>query len=233
MAQEAKVIQLAEEYVKKELANNDASHDYAHIERVVNMAKKLARLEKVTDEQELQVITLAALLHDVHDYKYSGSENAGVIAISQFLNEIQYSSQLIDQIVYIVGNLSFKNELSSDKKQVNAEREKSLAIVQDADRLDAIGAIGIARCMAYSGAKNRPIYDPSIPPQVDISKEAYMSADKKDTAINHFYEKLFKLKDLMKTEAGKLIAAKRHKFMEDYVAQFLNEWHSTEDFSVL
>jgi uncharacterized protein len=230
MNQQQQVIQLAEDYVKKELANNDASHDYAHIERVVNMAKKLSQMEQVTDEQELQVITLAALLHDVHDYKYSGSESAGVIAITKFLEEIQYPALLMDQIVYIVDNLSFKNELTKKDKHVRSEWEKSLAIVQDADRLDAIGAIGIARCMAYSGAKNRPIHDPSVPPTLDISKEAYMDPNKKDTAINHFYEKLFKLKDLMKTESGKKVAQKRHDFMAQYVNQFLAEWNSNEEF---
>jgi len=225
------IVTRTEHYVRQHLLKNDASHDFSHIQRVVNMALKLCEKEGITKDEQIEVITLAALLHDVHDYKYSGSESAGIDAISKYLMEQQYSNELIAQIAYIVKNLSFKSELggvSVLEDDVKPEWKKSLAIVQDADRLDAIGAIGIARCMIYSGAKGNPLYDPEIRPNNEITKKEYMDLSRKSTAINHFYEKLFKLKDLMRTDSGRKIAESRHRFMEAYITQFLLEWDCSD-----
>ncbi len=223
------IVALAEQYVRTVLSGNDASHDFYHIERVVKNAQRIAQREGVTCVHQLEVIHLAALLHDVHDYKYSGSESAGAIAITQFLTEHAYDGEHIRQILYIVNNLSFKNELMAADKNCNEQPpdqwKQALAIVQDADRLDAIGAIGVGRCMAFSGAKGRALYDPEIKPRDQLSKEEYMNkSSSDDTAINHFYEKLFKLKDLMRTKTGREMAESRHRFMQQYVDQFLAEW---------
>ncbi|KAL0489880.1 ypgQ [Acrasis kona] len=217
------IIEQTVQYVKDSLSSNDASHDYAHIERVYKMAIKIAHDESVESELDLEVIKLGALLHDVHDYKYSGSETAGPEAVQKFLNEAGYPSNLTDRVVYIVKNISYSKEMESNGNHVETPLE--LRIVQDADRLDALGAIGIGRTMVFSGSKGRPMYDPNIKPNINMSKKEYMDK-KNDTAINHFYEKLFKLKDLMKTESGRRIAQKRHEFMELYVDHFKKEWEA-------
>lgn len=215
------IVLQATQYVKSVLQGNDASHDWSHIERVCKVAKKLATEEGIACPNRLQVIELGALLHDVHDYKYSGSETAGVEAVNQFLNEHNYPADQKEGVLYIIKNISFSKELEKVSSQSGYETE--LHIVQDADRLDAIGAIGIARAMIFSGCKGRPIYDPNVKPNTNLSKKEYMNK-KDDTAINHFYEKLLKLKDMMKTKSGKKIAQKRHEFMEQYLDQFLKEW---------
>jgi len=141
--------------------------------------------------------------------------------VEMFLEEVGLEEGQKDEIVSIIKGMGFKNEVS--KKSI-ADPTLEFAIVQDADRLDAIGAIGIARCFTYGGSKNSALHDPRILPRDNLSKEKYMSKEEKQTSINHFHEKLFKLKDMMKTEAGKRRAEKRHKFMEDFVAEFYEEW---------
>lgn len=141
--------------------------------------------------------------------------------VEKFLEEVGLEEWQKDEIVSIIKGMGFKNEVS--KKSI-FEPTIEFAIVQDADRLDAIGAIGIARCFTYGGSKNSALHDPRILPRDNLSKEKYMSKEEKQTSINHFHEKLFKLKDMMKTEAGKRRAEKRHKFMEDFVAEFYEEW---------
>jgi len=205
------------EFVKAELQGNDASHDWHHIERVWKIARTIAQSEGV---QDTEVIEIAALLHDVRDYKYSGSEHAGEEAAREFLQKLSYDTAKIETIVTIIQGIGFKNELANKGTPIF----KELAIVQDADRLDAIGAIGIGRTFSYGGKKLTPMHDPEIKPNVAITKEEYMKNHEKNTTINHFYEKLLKLKDMMKTETGKKMAEKRHKFMEDFLQEFLLEW---------
>nr|XP_034575580.1 uncharacterized protein YpgQ isoform X2 [Setaria viridis] len=166
-------------------------------------------------------VELAALLHDIGDYKYTKNNVEDMSVVEKFLEEVGLEEWQKDEIVSIIKGMGFKNEVS--KKSI-FEPTIEFAIVQDADRLDAIGAIGIARCFTYGGSKNSALHDPRILPRDNLSKEKYMSKEEKQTSINHFHEKLFKLKDMMKTEAGKRRAEKRHKFMEDFVAEFYEEW---------
>mmetsp|Transcript_1582 Transcript_1582/g.2093 ORF Transcript_1582/g.2093 Transcript_1582/m.2093 type:complete len:221 (+) Transcript_1582:44-706(+) len=211
----SQIIQNTIEFVKKELAGNDASHDWFHIERVWKLSKTLAREEKIENSE---IVELAALLHDVNDWKYSGSETAGVETAVAFLKSQNFDEEKIKKVAQIIEGVGFKNELAN-----KTEMFPELAVVQDADRLDAIGAIGIGRTFAYGGRKSTPMYDPEIKPVENITKEQYMHKEK-NTTINHFYEKLLKLKDMMKTETGKKMAQQRHNFMEQFLNQFYAEW---------
>jgi uncharacterized protein len=201
-------------FVKKTLATAEAGHDWFHIERVFKTAQTINAVEQ-GDEQ---IVALAALLHDIADSKFNnGDEEIGPYKAGVFLSNIGVDEEIIVQVQEIIRNLSFKasfGEISFHSKELD--------IVQDADRLDAIGAIGIARAFTYGGYKNRVLYDPEIQPNLSMSKEQY----KHTTAptINHFYEKLLLLKDLMKTKTGKEIALKRHQFMVAYLEQFYGEW---------
>uniref|UniRef100_A0A0E0EZ53 HD/PDEase domain-containing protein n=1 Tax=Oryza meridionalis TaxID=40149 RepID=A0A0E0EZ53_9ORYZ len=218
MAAAAAAVRAAEELAEREMAGRDASHDAAHALRVRDLALSLAaELGLSSSPDRLLIVEIAALLHDI---------------------EVELEQGQREEIVAIIKGMGFKNEVS--KKSV-VEPTLEFAIVQDADRLDAIGAIGnmnkcsvfesfpktpagIARCFTYGGSKKNTLHDPKILPRDNLSKEKYMSKDEKQTSINHFHEKLFKLKDMMKTEAGKKRAEKRHKFMEDFVAEFYEEW---------
>ncbi|KXZ42981.1 hypothetical protein GPECTOR_108g176 [Gonium pectorale] len=219
----------AEAFVRHELAALDASHDYAHIERVRANARNLARLEGVSEEQTA-LVDLAALLHDVRDWKYSGSDGATTEAVEAFLTAQGADAETIRRVLYIIARVGFKEELAAAaaggaaSDAAGADLTLAAGIVQDADRLDAIGAIGIARCFTFGGAKHRVLHDPAVPPRVGLSKEAYMTGGDKTTTINHFYEKLLKLKGLMKTPSGGRIAEQRHAFMEAYLQQFHEEW---------
>ena len=202
-------------FVKKTLSGAEGGHDWFHIERVWKNAKLIASGE----ECDLEVVELAALLHDIADSKFhGGDEEIGPKKAREYLSNTRIETQKVNHIVAIIENVSFKGGH-------NARNHSSieLDIVQDADRLDAIGAIGIARTFNYGGFKNRAIYDPSIAPNLNMTKEEY----KKSTAptINHFYEKLLLLKDLMNTESGKRIAEQRHQYMEGFLNQFYNEWN--------
>jgi uncharacterized protein len=207
-------IQKTIDFVKKTLANAEAGHDWFHIERVYKTAQNINKKE---NGDEL-VVAFAALLHDIADPKFNdGDETLGPKMAAAFLKSIHVDLAVIDHVKLIIENMSFKN--SFDQK---AFTSKEMQIVQDADRLDAIGAIGIARAFTYGGFKNRVLYDPAIKPEQHLSKETY----KNTTAptINHFYEKLLLLKDLMNTAAGKTIAEERHQFMLLYLAHFYSEW---------
>jgi len=202
-------------FVKNTLKNAESGHDWFHIERVYNNAKLIAKQENV----DLFVVELAALLHDIADSKFhDGDENIGPNKAAKFLHTQNISTNIITHIVTIIGNMSFSKSLEKTIKFNSLE----LQVVQDADRLDAIGAIGIARAFNYGGFKNRTIYNPEIKPNLHLSKEAY----KKSTAptINHFYEKLLLLKDKMNTKTGKKIALERHRFIVLFLAQFYSEW---------
>ncbi|OAQ38461.1 phosphohydrolase [Pedobacter psychrophilus] len=207
-------IQKTIEFVKKELQNAEAGHDWWHIERVYKSAKAIALEEKV----DLEIVEFAALLHDIADAKFNdGDEEIGPQKAREFLKSISVEENKIIHVQQIIRNMSFKSSLG----EISFTSPEML-VVQDADRLDAIGAIGIARAFTYGGFKNRELYNPDIKPVINQSKEAY----KNTTAptINHFYEKLLLLKDKMNTLTGKRIAEQRHQFMEQYLTQFYQEW---------
>ena len=209
------VIENTINFVKKQLENVESGHNWFHMERVYNNALLIAKDETC----DLEVVQLAALLHDIADSKFhDGDETVGPKVAREFLTSKNVSEATINHVVAIIENISFKGG-NFEKKFTS----KELEIVQDADRLDAIGAVGIARTFNYGGFKNREIYNPEIEPNLNMSKEEY----KNSTAptINHFYEKLLLLKDKMNTEAGKKIAQQRHDFMETFLEQFYNEWN--------
>jgi len=202
-------------FVKSSLSGAEGGHDWWHILRVYRSAQRIADNEPGVNRF---IVELSALLHDIADSKFhDGDELIGPKIASDFLSTQNVDSQLIDQIVKIIENISFKGG-----KETNSFTSPELAIVQDADRLDAIGAIGIARTFNYGGHKGREIYNPEILPDLTMSKEEY----KKSTAptINHFYEKLLLLKARMNTQTGRMLAAQRHAFMEAYLDQFYSEW---------
>ncbi|MFC5282521.1 HD domain-containing protein [Pedobacter alpinus] len=207
-------IQLTQDFVIEELKNAEAGHDWWHIERVWESAREIAKQEKVN----LKVVELAALLHDIADAKFhDGDEEIGPQKAGDFLKSINVDEETVVHVQEIIRNMSFKSSLGEVKFT-----SPEMLVVQDADRLDAIGAIGIARAFTYGGFKNRELYDPAIKPAINQSKEAY----KNTTAptINHFYEKLLLLKDKMNTLTGKQIAKQRHDFMVLYLEQFFAEW---------
>jgi uncharacterized protein len=202
-------------FVKKELEHAEGGHDWFHIERVWKNALLIAEGEAC----DLIVVELGALLHDIADSKFhGGDETVGPKMARSFLESHGVDETIIVHVVNIIDNISYKG--GNFERKFNS---KELAIVQDADRLDALGAIGIARCFNYGGFKNRPLYNPEISPVLNMSKDDYKKSE--SPTINHFYEKLLLLKDLMNTETGKQIAAERHKFMQDFLVQFYAEWN--------
>ena len=207
-------IQKTIDFVQKTLANAEAGHDWFHIERVFKTAQTINQQE---NGDEL-VVAFAALLHDIADPKFNnGDEELGPNMAASFLASIAVDAEVIAHVKLIIQNMSFKNSFDGA-----SFTSKEMQIVQDADRLDAIGAIGIARAFTYGGFKNRVLYDPAILPEEHLTKESY----KNTTAptINHFYEKLLLLKDMMNTDAGKAIATERHNFMLLYLEHFYKEW---------
>jgi len=206
------------EHVKATMAQDGTGHDWFHIERVWRTAKII----QAQEGGDLEVVELAALLHDIADWKFSnGDEDAGRRVSREWLVQIGANPPIVDHVCEIVGDLSYKGSGVPDEMRTLEGK-----IVQDADRLDAIGAIGIARCFAYGGYKNMPLYDPDIKPGVHTSFDAYKK--KKGTTFNHFYEKLFLLKDRLNTQAAKSLAQGRHDFMQEYVNRFLKEWDSQD-----
>jgi uncharacterized protein len=201
-------------FVKETLADAEAGHDWFHIERVYKTCLSINRVE----QGDQLIVPLAALLHDIADSKFhQGDENIGPQIAGDFLARHEVEPEIVHSVVAIIQNMSFKNSF-----EPNSYYSKELAVVQDADRLDAIGAIGIARAFTYGGYKNRLMYDPAIRPNLQMSKAEY----KNTTAptINHFYEKLLLLKGLMLTDTGKKLAEQRHTFMLQYLEQFFGEW---------
>ncbi|XP_020586185.1 uncharacterized protein LOC110028606 [Phalaenopsis equestris] len=209
----------AERFVETKMAGRDASHDAAHAFRVRDLALSLA-MEEGLESHCLEIVELAALLHDIGDYKYNKDFVEDTMIVENFLEEEGVEESRRKKILDIIKRMGFKNELQ--KTCVDSSLE--FGVVQDADRLDAIGAIGIARCFTYGGSTNQILHDPEISPRQNLSKEKYMNRAEKSTSINHFHEKLFKLKNIMKTEAGRRRAEKRHKFMETFIEEFYEEW---------
>jgi len=201
-------------FVKEKLTNAEGGHDWFHIQRVYKNALLIAQGE-TCDET---VVKLGALLHDIADSKfYNGDETVGPKIAREFLENERVSEAIITHVIQIIDNISFKGG-NNEKTFSSIE----LDIVQDADRLDAIGAIGIARAFNYGGFKNRAMYDPQIAPKLNMNKEEYKNSQA--PTINHFYEKLLLLKDKMNTETGKQIAKNRHNYMQGFLAQFYAEW---------
>ena len=210
------IIERTISFVKATLKDAEGGHDWFHIQRVFNTSSHIASKEEVDE----LVVGLGALLHDIADAKfYDGDETIGPKMARQFLQSLAVDIDIIDHVVAIIKSISFKNMLDGGEQEFNS---KELQVVQDADRLDAIGAIGIARTFNYGGFKNRPLYDPDVPPNLNLSKEAYKNQN--SPTINHFYEKLLLLKDLMNTNTAKKIAEQRHQFILDYLEQFYKEW---------
>ena len=209
-----KIIEATINFVKETLAGAEGGHDWWHSYRVWQLSKKIAKSEEV----DLFIVELGALLHDIADSKFhNGDETIGAKKARNFLQSIDVKEEVIVHIEGIVNNISFKGG-----KEKQRFKSPELDVIQDADRLDAIGAIGIARTFNYGGYKNRELYNPDIAPNLNMTKEEY----KNSTAptINHFYEKLLLLKDRMNTKTGKKIAEKRHQFMEAFLDEFYQEW---------
>jgi len=210
------ILKKTKEFVKQSFKGAEGGHDWFHTKRVLENSVHIAREENAN----LFVVQLAALLHDIADSKFhDGDEILGPKVASEFLKEQKVDQVSREHIVKIIESVSFKNSLSPLEKTFNSIEKQ---IVQDADRLDAIGAIGIARAFNYGGFKNRELYNPNVTPNRNMSKEEY----KKSAAptINHFYEKLLLLKEKMNTATGKKLAEKRHEFMLSYLDQFFQEW---------
>lgn len=201
-------------FVKEKLENAEGGHDWFHIERVYKNSILIAQEE----DCDLTVVKLGALLHDIADCKFhDGDETIGPKTARTFLESENVFEETINHVINIIENISFKGGNFENKFS-----SKELEIVQDADRLDAIGAIGIARTFNYGGFKNRALYNPSIAPNLNMSKEEYKNSN--SPTLNHFYEKLLLLKDKMNTATGKKIALERHKYMENFLSQFYAEW---------
>lgn len=207
------VINKTIDFVRKTLANAEGGHDWWHIHRVWTNAKRIAQTERCN----LLVVELAALLHDIADSKFhNGDEEVGPKTAGKFLKSIKIDLQVIEHVQQIIRYISFKSGFNKPTFSSN-----ELSIVQDADRLDAIGAIGIARAFSYGGFKGREIFNPEIEPNLNMSKEQYKNSTA--PSINHFYEKLLLLKDKMNTATGRQLAKQRHEFMELYLDQFYSE----------
>jgi uncharacterized protein len=203
------------QHIKAKFASESSGHDWHHIHRVWKLARQIGAQEGANQE----VVELGALVHDIADWKFhDGDDTVGPREAERLLTKEGGSNDVIKLVVDIVSTISYKGAGVKTEMQTLAGK-----CVQDADRLDAIGAIGIARCFAYGGHAGRLMYDPDVPPEMHATAEAYKAS--KGHSLNHFYEKLFLLKDRMNTDTGKAMAEVRHRFMEQYVAQFLEEWN--------
>ncbi|KAG0343219.1 hypothetical protein BG004_005432 [Podila humilis] len=218
-----------EALVKEQMAAYDPSHDWLHVDRVRRQALKIAKEETLNGKAvDVELVELAALFHDIGDAKFhKEGQPSGREVVMSFLSKHQYAKA--DEVAKIVENVSFRKELAGIKNEW-AENSIELHIVQDADKLDAIGAFGIMRCAAYSGYKNRPLYDPAETAQLNMTYEQYQAQTKANTgcAISHFHEKLFRLKDMMKTPSAIKMAQKRHDLMVYFVEQIEQEYSMDE-----
>jgi uncharacterized protein len=202
------------QYVQEKMSGEATGHDWFHVERVFQTATKIAKNEKDVD---LFIIQSAALLHDLGDWKVKNSDKTEEAILYAACSELGVAKEDTEKILAIILNMSFSKNVGT-KKRLSREGQ----IVQDADRLEALGAIGIARAFAYGGKKNRQIYDPAVKPRKFQSTEEYRTAE--GHTINHFYEKLFKLRNLLNTKTAKQLALKREKFMKAFLKEFYSEW---------
>ncbi len=210
-----KIIEKTEAFIAEEFMKEGSGHDWFHIDRVRKMALRIG----LEEGANLFVIELAALLHDLDDWKLVEADSSTITKSEKWMNNLNLDQEMIATILEIIDEVSYKGA-GADTPVSSVEA----AIVQDADRLDAIGAIGIARTFAYGGHKNRLIYDPAIPPVMHSDFDEYKKST--DPTINHFYEKLLLLKDRLNTNSAKQIAVERHQFMETYLTQFFQEWEA-------
>lgn len=208
------IIAEAESFAKEQLGQDTTGHDWFHTNRVRNMAALIAEMEQA----DILICTIAALLHDVADEKLNPSKEAGLLKVHNWLSEHLSDEGQIKHIMQIIETMSFSGGGGAPMSTLEGQ------VVQDADRLDALGAIGITRTMVFSGAKGRPVYDPEITPREESLQKEYRDYSK-GTAVNHFYEKLLKLKDLMNTAYGRKLAEERHDFMLNFLEQFYKEWN--------
>jgi uncharacterized protein len=208
------VIQKTMDFVKEVLAEVEGGHDWWHLYRVWKISKHIAKSEDV----DMFIVELGALLHDIADSKFhNGDEKIGPRKAREILSSLNVEESIITHIENIIANISFKGG-----KHTQKFKSPELDVIQDADRLDAMGAIGIARTFNYGGYKNREIYNPEIKPNLNMTKEEYKNSNA--PTLNHFYEKLLLLKDRMNTKTGKSMAEHRHKFMEQFLDEFYKEW---------
>jgi uncharacterized protein len=212
---EAEIVVATADHVRSRLIADSSGHDWWHVQRVWQVAKQIA----VEEAADLTVVELAALLHDIADWKFhDGDESAGPRAARDWLSQYELAPQVVEHVCTIIATLSFKGaNVPTPMDSLEG------CIVQDADRLDAVGAIGIARAFAYGGHKGRAMYDPQTPPEPHQSFEAYKRNS--GPTINHFYEKLLLLKERMNTRTARRIAEERHAFMESFIQQFFREWN--------
>lgn len=216
---DAQRIEKTIDYVRKTLKGAEGGHDWFHTQRVFRNTLLIAKDE---EEVDILVVSLAALLHDIADAKFhDGDEKIGPKKADAFLRSLKVETKTRRHVVKIIRNMSFKNSLGSGRKKKFESRE--LFVVRDADRLDAMGAIGIARAFSFGGFKGRKLYDPEIPPNPKLSKAEYKKAE--GPSLNHFYEKLLLLKDRMHTDAARRIAEGRHAFMLEFLEEFYREWN--------
>lgn len=208
------IISRTENYVRSVLQNEATGHDWYHIERVWKNALLIHKQERAGD---LFVIEMAALLHDIPDGKLNPSEEEGWKKLNQYINTLELPDSMVTHILECIESVSYKGGRVTNLKTIEAK------IVQDADRLDAIGAIGIARTFAFGGKKAQPLYDPEIAVRGEMTTEEYRHG--KSSSVHHFYEKLLKLRELMNTSAARQLAEQRHEFMEDFLNQFYREWN--------
>lgn len=222
------LIEKTYQYIKEKQMGECTGHDFWHTKRVYEMAIRLAKAQE--EPVDMEVVELGALLHDIEDWKFNGGdEDAGPRAARAWLESQGASKELIIHIMEIIRDLSYKGGDSVAMKTLEG------MIVQDADRLDAVGAVGIARCFAFGGAFGNEIYNPDIPPRLKISGAQYKDRTAKSTTVNHFYEKLFLLKDLYNTDEAKKIGLARHEYMKQFMEQLLTECggQDTEAFRLL
>jgi uncharacterized protein len=218
-AEKKDVLARTEAFVRERLGGEGTGHDWWHVERVRRTALRLAREEGA----DAYLVELAALLHDVADHKFhGGDEAAGPRAAREWLGSLGVAEETTSHVATIIAELSFKG---AGVPTPMSTREG--AVVQDADRLDALGAVGVARAFAYGGSRGRALYEPDVPPEMHASFERYKSSG--GHTLNHFHEKLFLLRDRMNTASARRIADGRHRFMESFVARFLREWDGADD----
>lgn len=209
------ILKNTKDFVKNTLSKDSTGHDWWHIYRVWKLSLYIAKKEK---NKKLFIVELGALLHDIADFKFhNGDETVGPKVAREWLERQNVPEEIITQVVHIVESISYKGA-----KVKNTMQSLEGKIVQDADRLDALGAIGIARTFAYGGYKGREMYNPHIKPEIHTNSKSYKNST--GPTINHFYEKLLLLKDKMNTKTAKQLALKRHKFMEKYLEEFYREW---------
>lgn len=222
------LIEKTYDYIKEKQMGESTGHDWWHTKRVYEMAVRLAEAQTVPVDME--IVKLGALLHDIEDWKFNdGDEEAGPRAAKAWLESCGAGPELVNTIMVIIRDLSYKGGDTAAMESLEGR------IVQDADRLDAVGAVGVARCFAFGGAFGNEIFNPSIPPRLKISGREYKDRKAKSTTVNHFYEKLFLLMDLYNTEEAKKIGMERHQYMKQFLEQLLTDCGAvdTEFFSLL